>query len=85
MEIVPALWEKGKKIIDLSADFRFSDVDSYEAFYQAHTAKDLLDEAVYGLCEVYKEDIAGANLIGNPGCYPTSVLLPLIPLLRKIF
>ena len=85
MEIVPGLMENGKKIIDLSADFRFSDVARYEAFYQPHTAKDLLDVAVYGLCEVYKDNIARANLIGNPGCYPTSVLLPLIPLLRKDF
>jgi N-acetyl-gamma-glutamyl-phosphate reductase len=85
MEIVPGLMAKGKKIIDLSADFRFSDVNRYEAVYQAHTAPDLLKEAVYGLSEIYFDDIRNARLIGNPGCYPTSVLLPLIPLLKKDF
>ena len=83
MEIVPALRGKGKKIIDLSADFRFSNVSNYEAYYQPHTAKELLATAVYGLCEIYEEKIANADIVGNPGCYPTSVLLPLIPLLRK--
>jgi N-acetyl-gamma-glutamyl-phosphate reductase len=85
MEIVPKLIQKGKKVVDLSADFRFSNVKQYEAFYQPHTAPDLLGEAVYGLSEVYCEDIRNARLIGNPGCYPTSVLLPLIPLLKKEF
>lgn len=82
MKIVPELVNRGKKVVDLSADFRFSDASKYEAFYQPHTAKDLLEKAVYGLCEVYTERIKQAVLIGNPGCYPTSVLLPLIPLLR---
>ena len=83
MEIVPPLFEKGKKIIDLSADFRFSDVARYEAFYQPHTAKEVLRQSVYGLCEVYPSEIAASNLVGNPGCYPTSVLLPLIPLIKN--
>ena len=83
MEIVPVLKEKGKKIIDLSADFRFSDVSSYERCYQPHTAKELLAESVYGLSEIYEKYISNADLIGNPGCYPTSVLLPLIPLLKR--
>jgi len=83
MEIVPKLLQKDKKVIDLSADFRFRDAEKYEAFYQAHTAKDLLESTVYGLCEIYHEKIKDADLIGNPGCYPTSVLLPLIPLLKS--
>ena len=83
MGIVPDLMTKGKKVIDLSADFRFSDVNRYEAFYQSHTASDLLRKAVYGLSEIYFENIKKAQLVGNPGCYPTSVLLPLIPLIKK--
>jgi len=80
MAIAPALMAAGKKLIDLSADFRFTDAALYETVYQPHSAKDLLDRAVYGLCEVYADKIKGADLIGNPGCYPTSVLLPLVPL-----
>jgi N-acetyl-gamma-glutamyl-phosphate reductase len=82
MEIVPELVRRGKKVVDLSADFRFSDPERYEAAYQPHTAKDMLEKAVYGLCEVNAAKIRGADLVGNPGCYPTSVLLPLVPLLR---
>jgi len=85
MEIVPGLIQRGKKVIDLSADFRFKDVLRYEAYYQPHTAKELLKEAVYGLCEIYFDKIKNASLIGNPGCYPTSVLLPLVPLLKENF
>lgn len=82
MEIAPVLINKGKKVIDLSADFRFKNHKIYSAFYQEHTAKDLLEKAVYGLSEVYYDKIKNADLIGNPGCYPTSTLLPLIPLLK---
>lgn len=83
MEIIPKLLKRGKKVIDLSADFRFDNVATYEEVYQAHTAKDLFGESVYGLCEVYSEAIKHSSLIGNPGCYPTTVLLALIPLLRQ--
>ncbi len=83
MEIVPELVKQGKRVVDLSADFRFQNVAAYEAHYQPHTAKELLKQAVYGLSEVYTKQIKTASLIGNPGCYPTSVLLPLIPLLKK--
>ncbi|MBW2568851.1 MAG: N-acetyl-gamma-glutamyl-phosphate reductase [Deltaproteobacteria bacterium] len=85
MGIVPGLIKRGKKVIDLSADFRFKDVLKYEKHYQPHTAKELLKKAVYGLCEIYFDKIKNASLIGNPGCYPTSVLLPLVPLLKKDF
>ncbi len=83
MEVVPEILQRGRKIIDLSADFRFRDAALYESAYQPHTAKELLESAVYGLCEIYADQIKSADLIGNPGCYPTSVLLPLIPLLKQ--
>jgi N-acetyl-gamma-glutamyl-phosphate reductase len=83
MAIVPEMLAAGKKIIDLSADFRFHNRAAYEAHYQPHSAPDLLTRAVYGLCEVYSDKIRTADLIGNPGCYPTSVLLPLVPLVKN--
>jgi len=83
MEYVPELLRRGKKVIDLSADFRFSEPAAYEAAYQPHTAKDVLSKAVYGLAEVFTQQIQKADLIGNPGCYPTSVILPLFPLLKE--
>ena len=82
MTFVPDILKHGKKVIDLSADFRFNDAAVYELAYQPHTAPELLDSAVYGLSEIYAEQIKMARLIGNPGCYPTSVLLPLIPLIK---
>jgi N-acetyl-gamma-glutamyl-phosphate reductase len=83
MKIVPELIRRGKKVIDLSADFRFNEVSIYESVYQPHASKELCAEAVYGLSEVYPDAIRTARLIGNPGCYPTSALLPLIPLVRQ--
>jgi N-acetyl-gamma-glutamyl-phosphate reductase len=85
MAFVPAIVNQGKRVIDLSADFRFKDATLYESYYQTHTAKNLLETAVYGLCEIYREEIRNAVLIGNPGCYPTSVILPLLPLLKSGF
>lgn len=82
-DIARALLERGVRIIDLSADFRLSDPQVYAEFYDhAHPAPDLLAEAVYGLPEVRAAEIAAAKLIASPGCYPTSILLPLIPLLK---
>jgi N-acetyl-gamma-glutamyl-phosphate reductase len=83
MKYVPELISRGKKVVDLSADFRFADPKIYESFYQDHLAKDLIKKAVYGLSEVNSDKISNADLIGNPGCYPTSILLPLIPLLQN--
>ena len=83
MAYVPDLMKNGKVVIDLSADFRFSNRSVYESWYQPHTAAEYLSQAVYGLTEIYREDIRRARLIGNPGCYPTSVLLPLIPLIKQ--
>ncbi len=80
-----AAWlEKGIKVIDLGADFRLKDASVYEAWYKVnHPAKDLIQEAVYGLPELYRDEIKGKNLIANPGCYPTATLLALAPLLEK--
>jgi len=83
MDIVPRLISRGKKVIDLSADFRFKNSTTYETHYQQHTAKELLKKSVYGLCEIYFDKIKNAVLVGAPGCYPTSVLLPLLPLLKR--
>ncbi|MBF0118974.1 MAG: N-acetyl-gamma-glutamyl-phosphate reductase [Desulfobacterales bacterium] len=83
MGYAPEILKAGKKVIDLSADFRFNDPAKYEKYYEPHVAKELLKDSVYGLCEIYFEKIKDANLIGNPGCYPTTVLLPLIPLLKS--
>ncbi|MBE7042778.1 MAG: N-acetyl-gamma-glutamyl-phosphate reductase [Ruminococcaceae bacterium] len=72
------------KVIDLSADFRYRDAEIYSQWYGIdHCAKDLLQESVYGLCELYREDIKKARLIGNPGCYTTCSILGAAPLLAK--
>lgn len=82
-EIARALLERGLKVIDLSADFRLRSAATYEEFYgHAHPAPDLLGEAVYGLPEVRPDAIANARLVASPGCYPTSIILPLLPLLK---
>jgi N-acetyl-gamma-glutamyl-phosphate reductase len=83
MDVVPRLLEKGKRVIDLSADFRFSDPTVYETHYGPHSHPGLMAEAVYGLTEVHGAAIERSRLVGNPGCYPTSVLLPLVPLLLE--
>lgn len=83
MTIVPDLLDLGKRVVDLSADFRFKSASTYEEHYQPHTAADLLKETVYGLAEIYTGEIKAAALVGNPGCYPTNLLLPLIPLIRN--
>ncbi len=83
METVPPFYERGKKVVDLSADFRFRDGSVYERWYQKHTRADLLAESVYGLPELHREAIRKAKIVGNPGCYPTGALLGLIPLVKK--
>ena len=83
-EIARALLERGLKVIDLSADFRLRDAAVYHEFYEhPHPAPDLLAEAVYGLPEIRTPEIQAARLVAAPGCYPTSILLPLLPLLRE--
>lgn len=82
-EFAVPLLEQGCRVIDLSADFRLRSADIYKEFYaHDHPAPELLKRAVYGLPEVYREEIKRAMLVASPGCYPTSILLPLIPLLR---
>lgn len=77
------LLELGCRVIDLSADFRLNSAEVYQEFYaHEHPAPDLLAKSVYGLPEVYREQIKTAQLIASPGCYPTSILLPIIPLLK---
>jgi N-acetyl-gamma-glutamyl-phosphate reductase len=83
MRVVPSMLKRGKRVIDLSADFRFKSQKTYECWYQQHSAPGLLAKAAYGLPELYRAEIKKAKLIANPGCYPTSIILPLVPLLRK--
>jgi N-acetyl-gamma-glutamyl-phosphate reductase len=82
MNLVPDLLAAGKKVIDLSADYRLRDVTTYEDWYQPHSSSQFLEEAVYGLPELYRNEISGCRLVANPGCYPTSIILGLAPLLR---
>ena len=83
MEIVSRFLEKGKKVIDLSADFRFSNIETYEKYYAPHLYKNVAVNAVYGLPEIYRNKIKNSSLIANPGCYPTSAILALYPLLKN--
>ncbi|MBL8734589.1 MAG: N-acetyl-gamma-glutamyl-phosphate reductase [Planctomycetes bacterium] len=80
--IAAAALQLGKKVVDLSADFRLRDPAVYASTYGSpHPAPDLLQQAVYGLTEHARDAVRGARLVANPGCYPTSILLPLLPLL----
>jgi N-acetyl-gamma-glutamyl-phosphate reductase len=79
---VGALRERGVRVVDLSADFRLSSLATYERWYGEHPRPDLLAQAVYGLTELHRERIATADLVANPGCYPTASLLGLAPLAR---
>jgi N-acetyl-gamma-glutamyl-phosphate reductase len=82
-EFAIPLLEAGCTVIDLSADFRLRNAATYREFYgHDHPAPSLLAQAVYGLPEVHREAIRTARLVASPGCYPTSILLPLIPLLK---
>lgn len=83
LELAPQLLERGVRVIDFGADFRLRDADTYARFYGgAHSAPGWLREAVYGLPEFHRAEIAGAALVANPGCYPTAALLALWPALR---
>ncbi len=82
MAVAPIFLKAGKKVIDLSADFRLHDVATYEKWYSRHTARNIIKESVYGIPELYGDEIAKARLVANPGCYPTSVILGLAPLLK---
>lgn len=79
-ELVAALVARGVRVVDLSADFRLRDAAVYGEWYREHPEPELLDGAVYGLPERYREQIIGAEIVANPGCYPTATLLALAPL-----
>ncbi len=82
--VVATLVEKGVRVIDVGADFRFHDLPTYEKWYGAHGAPALAAEAVYGLVEHARDAVKGARLVANPGCYPTSALMPLLPLAKHV-
>ncbi|MGO9974382.1 MAG: N-acetyl-gamma-glutamyl-phosphate reductase [Solirubrobacteraceae bacterium] len=81
--LVADLRERGVKVVDLSADFRIRDLAVYEEWYRPHPKPELIAEAVYGLPELYREQLQDADLVANPGCYPTATLLALAPLARE--
>jgi N-acetyl-gamma-glutamyl-phosphate reductase len=84
MSFVPRMLEQGLRVIDFSADYRLKDAEAYQAWYHVeHTDAKWLPRAVYGLPERYREQIRTADLIANPGCYPTSAILATLPLLDK--
>ncbi len=84
--VVGRLVESGVKVVDISADYRLKDPNLYLEWYGfSHPSPELLKEAVYGLPELYRKHIAGARLVANPGCYPTSAILGLAPLLKAGF
>ena len=84
MNLVPAMLSAGKRVIDLGGDFRLQDTSLYERYYKrTHSASSILKQSVYGLSEWNNYQIKSASLIANPGCYPTSAILPLAPLLKE--
>lgn len=83
-QIAPVLIEKGCKVLDLSADYRFTNLDTYTSWYgKERSDRDIASKAVYGLPELYRNRIADSSLIGCAGCYPTASLLALTPLLKQ--
>lgn len=83
MEVVPTFLKLGRRVIDLSADYRLSDQQLYSDWYEQHLNPANLKKAVYGLPEIRRAKIRSARLVANPGCYPTSIILGLAPLLKK--
>ena len=83
MEFVPVFLQAGRKVIDLSADFRIHAAATYEAWYGRHKTPGTLGEAVYGLPELHRDEIRNTRLVANPGCYPTSIILGLAPVLKS--
>lgn len=83
MEIGAELYDAGVKVVDLSADFRLRDADVYESWYKTHTRRDYIAHAVYGLPEIYGEQIRSSKLVANPGCYPTASILGLYAALKN--
>lgn len=84
MDHVPALLQRGIRVIDISADYRLNTPEAYKTYYHKdHTDQANLGKAAYGLCELFRDEIATADLIANPGCYPTAIELALAPILSK--
>jgi N-acetyl-gamma-glutamyl-phosphate reductase len=83
MPVVASLLDHGRRVIDLSADFRLHDADCYRRWYRNHEAPQLLGSAIYGIPELHRQQIAPATLVANPGCYPTGAILGLAPLFAK--
>jgi N-acetyl-gamma-glutamyl-phosphate reductase len=83
MEVVPTFLKLGRRVVDLSADYRLKDAKEYAHWYEPHLNPENLKKAVYGLPELRRARIAEADLVANPGCYPTSIILGLAPLLKK--
>ena len=83
MEIGADLYDAGVKVVDLSADFRLRDADVYEAWYKPHTRREHIAHAVYGLPELYADEIRQARWLANPGCYPTASILGLYAALKN--
>lgn len=83
MGIAPEFIRAGKKVIDLSADYRLRDVKLYETWYGIHTSAKFIKDAVYGMPELYRVKIRKTKFIANPGCYPTGIILGLAPALKK--
>jgi len=84
MEVAPKFLQAGKKVVDLSADYRLKDLGEYEKWYGLiHKSPEYVEKAVYGLPEIYRKQIKQATLVANPGCYPTGIILGCLPLLAK--
>ncbi len=83
MDIAPEFFRAGKKVIDLSADYRLRDLKTYESWYGKHSSAKFIKNAVYGIPELYRAKIKKTKFIANPGCYPTSIILGLAPALKK--
>ncbi|MBI4846843.1 MAG: N-acetyl-gamma-glutamyl-phosphate reductase [Candidatus Omnitrophica bacterium] len=83
MEVVPNFINQGKKVIDFSADYRLKDINQYQKWYGVeHKSQEFVKHSVYGLCELHREEIKKAQLIANPGCYPTGAILTCAPFLK---
>ena len=84
MKTAPVLLRAGKRVIDLSGDYRLKDKNLYKKWYgSSHASPQYLNRAVYGLPEIYRDDIRDAEIVANPGCYPVSIILAVLPLVRK--
>jgi len=83
-ELVPDLLKQGRKVVDISADYRLHDEETYTSWYGEHPSPSYLDEAVYGLPELHADAIVQARLVANPGCYPTTSILALAPVMGCI-